>query len=118
VGGLLGANLVQGQLSIGLVADAVEGELYSLADARKLLGTVSVVLDAVEEQLDGLPAERLKEADRQELEQFRNVLGQLRTQVKELRLYWDTDKKEHADRYLKVRNETKEALNTLLSKKE
>jgi hypothetical protein len=118
IGALFGASLYQGYLNISLITDAVEGDLYSLADGRKLLNTQSLVLDGIEDQMDHLSSISLPERDRGKLAEFRKVLTLLRTQKREIILYWDTEDKDHAARSQKAREESRELLARLLSPKE
>jgi hypothetical protein len=116
LGGLIGANLHQGYLNIGIVADAVEGKLYSADEGRALLAAVAALLQATEEQIDKLPAATLQPDDRRHLELFRAALAPLKTQVAELRLYWATTSKDHAGRYQKARDDAQAALEALVGK--
>jgi hypothetical protein len=116
LGGLIGANLYQAYLNIGFLADAVEEDLYPPAEARKLLATGLALIETTEEQMARLPKDKLEPADRQQLDRFQAIVTPLKTQAKELQLYWDTDKQEHADRFHKARTEARQALGALLGK--
>src|SRR5207249_10145257 len=81
LGGLTATHLYQTYLNIGLLADAVEGEVYSAAEARKLLATVMDLVDAVERQLGKVSAD-LKDEDEKTLERTRQLTALLRAQAK------------------------------------
>ena len=116
LGGLMGANLHQSYLNIGLLADAVEGQLYTPDDGRNLLAAVSALIDTTETQMKKLPGANLPPDDQKQLDRFRAVIPPLKTQVKELELYWATDSKEHADRFQQARIEAQTALEALVGK--
>jgi hypothetical protein len=124
VGGLLGAHLHQGYLNIGLLADAQENDIYSPEDAKKVLSTITGLLDNVDGQIAKLTEANLGDADRKQLELARKVGTQLRTQAKELRAYWDTPdkdkevKKDHETKYFKAREEAWSGIKELLEIKE
>jgi len=98
LGGLTGAHLYQSYLNIGFLADAAENEVYSLAEARKLLTTVVSLIDTVERQLVRLPEAALDADDARKLARIRQVVVLLRTQTQELRACWDTPETQKATR--------------------
>jgi hypothetical protein len=114
LGSLTGAHLYQSYLNLGLLADAVESEVYTPEQARDMLATVGGTMEAVEKHLDRLPRSRLDEAEREQLDRARELIGLLRTQTRELKAYWDTDKQEHADRFQKAREQALEGIKALL----
>jgi hypothetical protein len=118
LGGLTAAHLYQTYLNIGLLADGVEGEIYTPADARKLLATVIGLMDTVDKQLARLPEESLKAEERKALLRIRSLSVLLRTQIKEVRTYWETNDKEHAKRFHKAREEAWTGLKELLDLKD
>jgi hypothetical protein len=71
-------------------------------------------MEAVEKHLDRLPRARLDDAEREQLDRARELIGLLRTQTRELKAYWDTDKQEHADRFQKAREQALEGIKALL----
>jgi hypothetical protein len=101
-------------LNIGLLADAAESDVYTPAEAKKLLETVVGLMDAAEKQLGDVPADSLGADDRKALEKARELTGLLRTQARELQAYWDDGGKEHADKFHKARAETWEGVKALL----
>jgi hypothetical protein len=105
VGTLTAAHLYQTYLNIGLLADATEGEVYTTAEAKKLLDTLNSLLDVVEQKLAQIPESALEPEDRQSLAQTRALAALLRSQSKELRAYWETGEKDHANRFQKAREE-------------
>jgi hypothetical protein len=106
VASLTGAHLYQTYLNIGLLADAVETELYEREEGEKWLGTVTATLDAVDQQLGRIPVTRLKAGQHKHLVRVKELSALLRVQTVELRKYWETGKKEHADLFQKARTDT------------
>jgi hypothetical protein len=124
VGGLTAGHLYQSYLNIGMLADAVENEVYTDAEAKRLLGTVTSLMDTVDLQLTRLN-EALDDAeDRKRLTQVRQLTGLLRTQAKELRGYWDVPakdmelRKQHELKFHKARDEAWTGIKELLGIKE
>jgi hypothetical protein len=115
VGALTAAHLYQTYMNLGLLADAVEKEVYTPATGRKLLEEVTTLTDAVEQQLARVPEEALTAEERRSLERVYRVLTLLRTQAKELRLYWDTEAEEHVVRFQKARAEAWAGIKLLLN---
>jgi len=94
VGGLTAGHLYQSYLNIGMLADAVENEVYTDGEAKKLLATVTSLMDTVDVQLTRLN-EAIEDAeDRKRLAQVRQLTALLRAQAKELRGYWDVPAKD------------------------
>src|SRR5262249_61975628 len=109
MGGLTVAHLYQSYLNIGLLADATENDVYTEAEAKKMLARVVALMDKVDEQL-GATSETLSEPDNQKtLAQVRQLTTLLRLQAKELVAYWDTPEKDaaakkgHTTKYFKAR---------------
>jgi hypothetical protein len=114
LGGLTGSHLSQAHLSIGLIADAVEKELYHAAQGRKLLDAVAGLLDAVGQKLRQVPLNTLPLDDDRDLERALGVEKLLRSQIEELRLYWKSGDRDRAGRFHTVRKRTWVALDELL----
>jgi hypothetical protein len=114
---LVGVHLYQSYLNIGVLADATEGDVYTPAEANKLLDRVTAVMDTVDRQLTRLE-EAGKIRDAKSLERTRRLAVLLRTQAKELRQYWATDGEEHAKRYHSARAEAWAGITELLGIKE
>lgn len=114
VGSLTATHLYQTYLNINLLADGAEAELYSRADANKMLDEVNDLLTSVERQLVRIPEKMLKDEDRQSLAQVHVLMGLLRTQAKELKAYWDRGDKEHAERFHKAREAAGTGIRDLL----
>jgi hypothetical protein len=112
LGGLTAAQLYQTYLNIGLLADAVEGEVYEKDEARNLLDKVSGLMTEVERQLDRV-AQPTDEAKKY-LDQARSVMAKLRSQSRELRSYWDTDEKDHVTKFHQARQDAWTGIKTLL----
>jgi hypothetical protein len=115
LGGLTGSHLTQAHLNIGLIADAVEKELYTLAQGRNLLESVASLLETVGKKLQRLPPDTLNDDEHQHLQNARVVETLLRTQVEALRRYWDRDDRNQAEHFQKLRKQTWLALKELLN---
>jgi hypothetical protein len=114
VGGLTGAHLYQSHLSIGLLADAVEEEVYEVEQAGKMLATLTSTIEAVDKQLARIPVARMDAEEQEHLDKVRKLGVLMKAQTSELRLYWETGKKEHADRFQKARSEAWTGIQELL----
>jgi len=114
MGNLTAAHLYQGYLNIGLLADARESEVYTAAEAEKLLDSVARMLDTVDRGLARMLEDCLKEEDKEAVEHARQLGGLLRTQARELRAYWQTGDKEHADKFQKARQESWSGIQAVL----
>jgi hypothetical protein len=114
---LVGVHLYQSYLNIGVLADATEGDVYTPAEANKLLDRVTALMDNVDRQLTRLE-EAGKIRDSKSLERGRRLAALLRAQAKELRQYWATDGEEHAKRYHNARAEAWAGITELLGIKE
>src|SRR5262249_5340494 len=120
LGGLAGTHLYQSYLNIGFLADATEGDVYTTAEAKKLLATVMGMMDKVDEQLGKLAGAGLAEEDQKRLARTRELSTLLRTQAKELRAYWDTPDKDkiikadHEKKYHKAREDAWSGIRDLL----
>ncbi len=114
LGGLTGSHLSQAHLNIGLIADAVEKELYTPEQGRKLLDGVADLLAAVGKKMQRLPLDSLPREEHAYLRRATAIEKLLRAQVEALRLYWDSGDKERADQFQKARKETWAELQDLL----
>jgi hypothetical protein len=114
LGGLTRAHLYQNYLSIGLLADGVEEDLYPIEDAKSYLSTLTQFMDEVELEMSRLPDSGLRPEERLLLGKVREVLVLLRAQTRELRAYWDRGEKPSADRFHKAREESGAKLRELL----
>jgi hypothetical protein len=114
LGTFTGVNLRQAFLNIGLLADGVEGGIYEVDDALKILTTVEELLDTAEKQLRQLPEKAFEAEDREQVEMARKALLLLRAEAKELRAYWADDTKEAAARFQKARAAAWAAIKELL----
>jgi hypothetical protein len=114
LGGMTAAHLYQTYLNIGLLADSAESEVYTTAEARKLLETLTSLLGTVDRQLSKIAEQDLRPEDRKPLERTRQIVTLLRTQSNELKAYWDTGDKEHTARFHKAREEAWVGIRELL----
>jgi len=113
LGTVTGISIRQAYLNVGLLADGVEVELYTVADATKVLDRVTSDLATVDRQLEQLTDKAFDEDDRVVVALARKILGLLRTQAKELRAYW-ADNSKDAERFQKAREESRAAIEELL----
>src|SRR5262249_9224442 len=109
------AHLYQTYLNVGLIADAVAKEVYKVEDGKELLETVTKMMDTVERQLAQLSEAELQLDERKHLEKARRLLSLLRSQVKELKAYWDTGEEGYVQKFQKVRKDVQQELEKLLS---
>jgi hypothetical protein len=114
LGTLTGVGIRQAYLNVGLLADGVEGEVYEVADATKVLDSVEALVSTMDRQLGGLSEKAFEAEDRESVELARKVLRLLRTQTKELRTYWQDKSKEAAERFQAARAESWAAIKELL----
>jgi hypothetical protein len=114
LGGLSAAHLYQSYLNIGLLADAVENETYTEAQANSMLAQVVSLMDLVDRQLDKLAKMDLSAEDKQDVERIRNLSGLMRTQVAALRTWWRTGDAAQAVRYHDAREKSWAALTEAL----
>jgi hypothetical protein len=115
LGSLTASHLYQTYLNIGLLADAVEGEVYEVAEAKTMLATVVNLTSAVEEQLVQLAKQDVDGDDKKLVEQARQIAALLQTQTKELKGYWDTKDKDRAAKFHKARQEAWAGIKALLN---
>ena len=114
IGVLTAAHCYQTYFNIGLIADGKARGTYTEKDAYKLIDTVLSLLDSVDRKLAGLDKIDLDKADRDSLEQMRDLADLLRQQGKGLQLFWDTGKDEDAARYENVRKDSWAAICKLM----
>jgi hypothetical protein len=106
LGSLTAAHLYQCFLNIGLLADARESDVYTEAESEKLLASVTRMLDSVDRRLGQLLNDGLKDEDKEAVENARQLGELLLAQARELRAYWQTGDKEHADKFQKARQKS------------
>ncbi len=114
MGSLTAAHVYQGFLNIGLLADARESEVYTEAEAEKLLDSVTRMLDTVDRRLARMLDDSMNEEDKEAVEHARQLSGLLRTQARELRAYWQTGDKEHAEKFQKARQQSWSGIQAVL----
>jgi hypothetical protein len=118
VGGLTTAHLYQTHLNIGLIADAVAKEVYKVDDGKDMLDTLMRITDTIERQLAQLPESEWQPEEQMYLAKVQRVLSLLRSQVKELKAYWETGEKEYVERFQKVRKDVQKELDMLFGEGE
>src|SRR5207248_1450013 len=109
-----GAHVYQTYLNIGLLADGVESEAYTKAEAEQMLTTVGGMIEMVDRELDRLAELDLSEAEKAGIEVIQNLTVLLRRQGNALRAYWTTGEREQITRYQKAREMTWAELSELL----
>jgi hypothetical protein len=114
LGGLSAVHLYQSYLNIGLIADAVEKEAYTTAEAAKILQTVEDLIALVDKRLTRLAEAGLDEDDRQALEHIRAVTQELRLQGSALKGFWATGDTAQISRYRQARTRSWDELRDLL----
>lgn len=112
LGALPGVHLYQAYLSLGLLADSAESDVYTPLEAKKLLRTLTASLDTVDRQLTRVSES--EQSENESLAQARRLLVLLRDQAGELSAYWDTGDEEHALKFLQLRAQTWIGLKELL----
>lgn len=105
LGALVAAHLLQTYLNIGLIADSVEGEVYTVPEAKKWLQMVLEVLDTEDRQLTTLDAAKLDPNDSESLARTRGVAVLLRKQAVALQDYWATGAEDEIKKYHESRQE-------------
>jgi hypothetical protein len=115
LGGLTASHLYQTYLNIGLLADAVEGDVYNKEEAGKLLDTVAGLMTAVEQQLDRVGRQTLTAEEKKAVEQAQQIMGKLRTQCRELRAYWKDSDKDRVAKFHQARQDAWTGIKTLLN---
>jgi hypothetical protein len=114
IGNLTAAHLYQSYLNIGLLADARESEVYTQAQAEKLLDSVARMLESGDGELARLLKDGLKDEDKEDVERARQLNALLRTQARELKLYWHTGDDSHAKKFQNVRQQSLAGIQAVL----
>jgi len=115
LGGMSAAHLYQSFLNIGLLADGVENETYSPAEAEKMLSTVTGLMDLMDRNLQKLSESGLDAEDRRSVERIRGLSEKLRAQAAALRAYWASEGEAAAERYHRARDEAWAGLSELVA---
>jgi len=110
LGGLSATHLYQSHLNIGLLADAVESDTYSVEDGEKNLKSVVELMKMVDGQLAKVSDSGLEKVDQDSIQQIQTVNALLRLQVDSLRTYWATGEADDAEQYHKARKATWQGL--------
>jgi cob(I)alamin adenosyltransferase len=118
LGTLTAANLYQTHLNIGLLADALEVDLYELAQAQEMLQLIGGLLAASDKQLETLAGQPLDPEDKKGLERARQIHTLLREQIQELQAYWKSNEKEAAARFHRAREKSWVAVKAMLNLKD
>lgn len=103
LGGLSATHLYQTHLNIGLLADGVESETYTVEEADKNLTTVIDLMKLVDGQMARVTKAGIDKEDQESIEQIQAVAMMHRRQADALRAYWASGEKEQAEQYHKAR---------------
>jgi hypothetical protein len=114
LGSLSAAHLFQTYLNIGLLADGVESEAYTPAQAEETLLSINEMMDQAETQLEKLTKLGLDAEDNAALEQIRTVAALLRLQSKCLKDYWRSGDMSQAKQYHEARQAAWKGLTKVL----
>jgi hypothetical protein len=114
LGSLSATHLYQTHLNIGLVADGVESEIYTVEEAEQNLQSIVAMMKQVEEQHAKLAKSGLDADDQESLRQLQAVSAMLHLQVESLRAYWTTGESVHAEQYHQARKATWQGLSAVL----
>ncbi len=113
-GAFAGLQLYNTYLNIGFISDLMTAGVYDPTQGFILLGTVVQPLDLVENQLNRLAKLNLSQEDLAAVDRLKKTTILLRTQGKELQVYWEKGKKEDAGKYDAARKAAWRELNALL----
>lgn len=114
LGGLSATHLYQSHLNIGLLADGVESETYTIEDAEKNLKSVVELMKHVEAQHARLVKSGLDSDDQDSIRQIQAVSAMLHLQIDSLRAYWATEDVEQANQYHLARKASWQGLTKVL----
>jgi len=114
LGSMSAAHVYQTYLNIGLLADGVESEAYTKAQAEEMLATVGAMIGMVDRQLDKIREMDLEGDDKDNIEEVQAIVELLRRQASALRAYWATGESEQAARYQKAREACWASISRLL----
>ncbi len=114
LGGLSATHLYQTHLNIGLLADGVESETYTVEEAEKNLKSVVDLMKLVDVQLTKVTKSGIDKEDQESIVQIQTVASLLRLQVDSLRAYWATGEMEHAAQYHKARKASWQGLSKVM----
>src|ERR1019366_2779960 len=91
LGSLSATHLYQTHLNIGLLADGVESETYTIEEAEKNLKSVVEMMKHVEAQQTRLATSGLDPDDQDSIREIQAVSAMLHLQIDSLRAYWATE---------------------------
>ena len=114
VGSLCAVQLYQSYLNVGLLADAVEHDTYTKADAGQILSTIVTLSQTVDGQLQKLAETGLDTDDSTALDRVRKASALVRTQAMHLQTFWNSGEKNHIDDYQRVRRQCWQELRSIL----
>lgn len=113
IGLLSSLYFYQAHLNLGMIADCQAEGVYDKKQAKELVMSLLVPLEAVEKRLSAIAKTASKE-DRATLDQWAKFAVPLRRQGAELMLFWESGDKEHAARYQATRKEAWDGLRAML----
>ncbi|MBI5722392.1 MAG: hypothetical protein HZA50_00380 [Planctomycetes bacterium] len=115
LGAMAAAHLYEAYLSIGMIADGKEQEIYETKEAQAILDTTDSLLAGIDKQMDDLlTCEDLGKKDRETLTKVKSINTLLLKQSSQLQTYWKSGKQEDSSKYDATRQEAWKAISELL----
>ena len=114
LGGLSAANLYQSYLTVGLLADGMQNNAFTVDGATNTLKIVTSCIALVDTKLARLDRLNLEPDDLASLRQIKAVTALMRIQTQALEMYWSTGKADHAEAYQRARKATWTGLSKIL----
>ncbi len=114
LGGLSVAHLYQSHLNIGLLADGVESETYTIEEAERNLKSVVELMKHIETQHVKLMKSGLDREDQDSIREIQVVTKMLHLQIDALRAYWANEDVALANQYHLARKTSWEGLTKVL----
>ena len=117
IGGLTMAHLYQTYLNLGLIADGVAKNVYTVEAGNNLLDQLTKVMDTVERQLNQLPTNDQQPDEKSRVEKVRSLLSMFRSEIKEIKAYWDVGDEQYAKNFQKIHKDAWAEIEKLMSGK-
>src|SRR5262249_10827030 len=113
-GSLSAAHLYQTHLNIGLLADGVESETYTVEEADKNLKSVLDLMKMVDTQLTRVAKDGIDKEDQDSIREMQAIAGLLKLQSASLKAYWANGDMEQAAQYHKARKAAWQGLSKVM----
>ena len=114
LGGLSAAHLYQSHLNLGLLADGVESETYTIEEAQKNLKSVVELMTQVDGQLAKITKTGLDAADQASIKEIQAIAALLHLQADSLKAYWASGERDEAEQFQRARKTTWVGLSDVL----